>query len=387
MTTKETDSKYVAHAYGRFDVALKSGKGSTLYDENAKKYIDLGSGIGVTAFGICDGEWQNAVKAQLEQLQHVSNLYYTSPCAKLAELLCEKTGFKKVFFANSGAEANEGAIKFARKYSYEKYGSGRSTIITLENSFHGRTITTLAATGQEEFHTVFFPFTEGFKHCPANDSEALKNMISDDVCAIMLECIQGEGGVINIERQFAETVNEIAKEKDILIIVDEVQTGNGRTGKYFAFEHFNLKPDIVSTAKGLGGGLPIGAVLFGEKTADCVTPGSHGSTFGGNPIAAAGAVSIVKRIDGALLSEVTKKGEYINAFLKNVKGVKALSGLGLMIGIETEKDASDIAKKCLEKGLLVLTAHGNKVRLLPALNISYEELDEGLNILKEVIEE
>ncbi len=387
MTTKETDSKYVAHAYGRFDVALKSGKGSTLYDENAKKYIDLGSGIGVTAFGICDGEWQNAVKAQLEQLQHVSNLYYTSPCAKLAELLCEKTGFKKVFFANSGAEANEGAIKFARKYSYDKYGSGRSTIITLENSFHGRTITTLAATGQEEFHTVFFPFTEGFKHCPANDSEALKNMISDDVCAIMLECIQGEGGVINIEQQFADTVNEIAKEKDILIIVDEVQTGNGRTGKYFAFEHFNLKPDIVSTAKGLGGGLPIGAVLFGEKTADCVTPGSHGSTFGGNPIAAAGAISIVKRIDGALLSEVTKKGEYINAFLKNVKGVKALSGLGLMIGIETEKDASDIAKKCLEKGLLVLTAHGNKVRLLPALNISYEELDEGLNILKEVIEE
>ena len=387
MTTKETDSKYVAHAYGRFDVVLKSGKGSTLYDENAKKYIDLGSGIGVTAFGICDGEWQNAVKAQLEQLQHVSNLYYTSPCAELAELLCEKTGFKKVFFANSGAEANEGAIKFARKYSYDKYGSGRATIITLENSFHGRTITTLAATGQEEFHTVFFPFTEGFKHCPANDSEALKNMISDDVCAIMLECIQGEGGVINIEQQFADTVNEIAKEKDILIIVDEVQTGNGRTGKYFAFEHFNLKPDIVSTAKGLGGGLPIGAVLFGEKTADCVTPGSHGSTFGGNPIAAAGAVSIVKRIDGALLSEVTKKGEYINAFLKNVKGVKALSGLGLMIGIETEKDASDIAKKCLEKGLLVLTAHGNKLRLLPALNISYEELDEGLNILKEVIEE
>lgn len=387
MTTKETDSKYVAHAYGRFDVALKSGKGSTLYDENAKKYIDLGSGIGVTAFGICDGEWQKAVKEQLEQLQHVSNLYYTSPCAKLAELLCEKTGFKKVFFANSGAEANEGAIKFARKYSYDKYGSGRSTIITLENSFHGRTITTLAATGQEEFHTVFFPFTEGFKHCPANDSEALKNMINDDVCAIMLECIQGEGGVINIEKQFADTISKIAEEKDILIIVDEVQTGNGRTGKYFAFEHFNLKPDIVSTAKGLGGGLPIGAVLFGEKTADCVTPGSHGSTFGGNPIAAAGAVSIVKRIDGALLSEVTKKGEYINAFLKNVKGVKALSGLGLMIGIETEKDAYDIAKKCLEKGLLVLTAHGNKVRLLPALNISYEELDEGLNILKEVIEE
>lgn len=387
MTTKETDSKYVAHAYGRFDVALKSGKGSTLYDENAKKYIDLGSGIGVTAFGICDGEWQKAVKAQLEQLQHVSNLYYTSPCAKLAELLCEKTGFKKVFFANSGAEANEGAIKFARKYSFDKYGSGRSTIITLENSFHGRTITTLAATGQEEFHTVFFPFTEGFKYCPANDSEALKNMISDDVCAVMLECIQGEGGVINIEKQFADTISKIAEEKDILIIVDEVQTGNGRTGKYFAFEHFNLKPDIVSTAKGLGGGLPIGAVLFGEKTADCVTPGSHGSTFGGNPIAAAGAVSIVKRIDSALLDEVTKKGEYICNYLKSIKGVKTLSGLGLMIGIETEKDAYDIAKKCLEKGLLVLTAHGNKVRLLPALNISYEELDEGLNILKEVIEE
>ena len=387
MTTKETDNEFVAHAYGRFDVALDKGSGSTLYDESGKKYVDFGSGIGVTAFGISDEIWKNAVEEQLNKLQHVSNLYYTSPCAKLAKLLCEKTGMKKVFFANSGAEANEGAIKFARKYSFDKYGEGRATIITLENSFHGRTITTLAATGQDEFHTTFFPFTEGFKYCPANDSEALKNMISDDVCAIMIECIQGEGGVIDITQKFADTVKEIAESNDILIVVDEVQTGNGRTGKYFAYEHLGLKPDIVSTAKGLGGGLPIGAVIFGEKTADCVTPGTHGSTFGGNPIAAAGAVSIVSRIDGALLNEVTEKGEYIRKYLNKIKGVKSVSGKGLMIGIETDKNAGDICKKCLEKGLLVLTAHNNKVRLLPALNISYGELDEGLKILKEAIEE
>ncbi|MCR5207551.1 MAG: aspartate aminotransferase family protein [Eubacterium sp.] len=387
MTIKEIDSNFVAHAYGRFDVVLDNGKGSTLYDENGKKYIDFGSGIGVTAFGICDDLWKNAVKEQLDRLQHVSNLYYTAPCAELAALLCEKTGMKKVFFANSGAEANEGAIKFARKYSYDKYGEGRATIITLENSFHGRTVTTLAATGQEEFHTIFFPFTEGFKHCPANDCEALNKMITPDVCAIMLEAIQGEGGVINITQEFADAVSALANENDLLIIVDEVQTGNGRTGKYFAYEHLGLKPDIVSTAKGLGGGLPIGAVLFGEKTEGCVTPGTHGSTFGGNPIAAAGAVSIVKRIDGELLKSVSEKGEYIVDFLNGVKGVKDISGAGLMIGISTDKDAAETAKKCLEKGLLVLTAHGNKVRLLPALNISYGELDEGLNILKEVIEE
>lgn len=386
MNTKQLDNEFVAHSYGRFDVALKSGKGSTLYDEDGKEYIDFGSGIGVTAFGIADEEWKAAVKAQLDLLQHVSNLYYTSPCAELAQLLCKKTGMKKVFFSNSGAEANECAIKFARKYSFDKYGEGRSTIITLCDSFHGRTITTLAATGQDEFHTTFMPFTEGFKYCPANDSEALQNMITDDVCAIMLEIVQGEGGVNNLKPEFVETINNIAGENDILIIADEVQTGNGRSGKYFAYEHYGLTPDIVTTAKGLGGGLPIGATLFGEKTADCITPSSHGSTFGGNPVACAGAVSIVKRIDNEFLNSVNEKAEYITDFVKSINGVKSISGLGLMIGIETNKNAKDIATKCLEKGLLVLTAHKNKVRLLPALNISYEEINKGLEILKEAIE-
>lgn len=385
MDTKETDSKYVAHSYSRFNVELVSGKGSTLYDEAGKEYIDFGSGIGVTAFGIADDEWKNAVVNQLDKLQHTSNLYYTAPCAELAKLLCEKTGLKKVFFANSGAEANEGAIKFARKYSYEKYGEGRSTIITLENSFHGRTITTLSATGQDLFHTTFGPFTPGFKYCPANDIKALNELASDDVCAIMFECVQGEGGVCNLDFEFVQEIERIANEKDILIVVDEVQTGNGRTGKYFSYMHYGINPDIVSTAKGLAGGLPMGAVLFGKKLENEVTPGSHGSTFGGNPIAAAGAISIVKRMDEKFLNEVSKKSEYINHFLGNISGVKSISGMGLMLGIETEKAAKNIANECLEKGLLVLTAK-TKIRLLPALNITYEELDKGLNILKEVIE-
>ncbi len=385
MTTKEIDKKYVSATYGRFDVELVSGKGSTLYDENGKEYIDFGSGIGVTAFGISDDEWKIAVIDQLNKLQHVSNLYYTAPCAELAKLLCEKTGMKKVFFSNSGAEANEGAIKFARKYSFDKYGEGRSTIITLVNSFHGRTITTLAATGQDSFHTSFAPFTEGFKYCPANDVDTLKKMATDDVCAIMFECVQGEGGVLNLDEDFVKAIEEIAEEKDILMVVDEVQTGNGRTGKYFAYMNFGIKPDIVSTAKGIAGGLPMGAVLFADKLNDTVTPGSHGSTFGGNPIAAAGAVSIVKRIDDEFLKNVNEKSEYIKNFLKNVNGVKSISGMGLMLGIETEKNAKEIANTCLEKGLLVLTAK-TKIRLLPALNISYNEIDKGLNILKEVIE-
>lgn len=386
MNTKELDNEYVAHAYGRFDVCLNKGKGSTLYDEQGKKYIDFGSGIGVTAFGICDDEWKNAVIEQLGKVQHVSNLYYTEPCAKLAKLLCDKTGMKKVFFGNSGAEANEGAIKFARKYSYDKYGEGRATIITLTDSFHGRTITTLAATGQDVFHTTFGPFTDGFKYCPANDIDALKSMITDDVCAIMFECVQGEGGVNNLTQEFVDTIKSIANVKDILTIVDEVQTGNGRTGTYFAYEQFGLKPDIVSTAKGLAGGLPMGAVIFGDKVCDCVTPSSHGSTFGGNPIAAAGAISVVERIDNTFLKTVNEKSEYIISALNDIKGINDISGLGLMLGIAADKNAGDIAKECLEKGLLVLTAHKNKVRLLPALNISYEEIDEGLKILKEVIE-
>lgn len=385
MGIKETDDQYVSHAYGRFNVVLTDGKGSTVHDENGKEYIDFGSGIGVTAFGIADEEWKNAVIEQLGRIQHTSNLYYTEPCAELAKLLCEKTGMKKVFFGNSGAEANEGMIKFARKYSYDKYGEGRKTIITLVNSFHGRTVTTLSATGQEGFHKIFGPFTPGFKYCPANDIEALNAMITDDVCAIMFECVQGEGGVLNLNADFVKEIARIAREKDILMCVDEVQTGNGRTGKYFSYMHYGIEPDIVSTAKGLAGGLPMGAVLFGSKLEDTVTPGSHGSTFGGNPIAAAGAISIVKRIDDTFLQEVSDKSKYIVSKLKEIKGVKSVSGMGLMLGIETDYKAADIANKCLEKGLLVLTAK-TKIRLLPALNITKEETDKGLSILKEVIE-
>ena len=385
MNTKELDNQYVAHAYGRFDVALTKGQGSTLYDENGKKYIDFGSGIGVTAFGINDPVWTKAVEEQLHRVQHTSNLYYTAPCAKLAQLLCEKSGMKKVFFGNSGAEANEGAIKFARKYSFDKYGAGRSTIITLVNSFHGRTITTLAATGQDSFHTVFDPFTPGFKYCPANDIEALQAAATDDVCAVLFECVQGEGGVNDLSPTFVSAIAKLAKEKDILIAVDEVQTGNGRTGTYFAYQQYGITPDIVTTAKGLGGGLPIGAVLFGEKLQDTMTPGSHGSTFGGNPVVAAGACSIVERIDDDFLSEVQRKSEKIRTALAKVKGVQSISGMGLMLGIETDKPAGEVAKACLANGLLILTAK-TKLRLLPALNISDAELDEGLEILKGVLE-
>lgn len=385
MNTKELDNQYVAHAYGRFDVALTKGQGSTLYDEDGKKYIDFGSGIGVTAFGINDPVWTKAVEEQLHRVQHTSNLYYTAPCAKLAQLLCGKSGMKKVFFGNSGAEANEGAIKFARKYSFDKYGAGRSTIITLVNSFHGRTITTLAATGQDSFHTVFDPFTPGFKYCPANDIEALQAAATDDVCAVLFECVQGEGGVNNLSPTFVSAIAKLAKEKDILIAVDEVQTGNGRTGTYFAYQQYGITPDIVTTAKGLGGGLPIGAVLFGEKLQDTMTPGSHGSTFGGNPVVAAGACSIVERIDDDFLSEVQRKSEKIRTALAKVKGVKSISGMGLMLGIETDKPAGEVAKAFLANGLLILTAK-TKLRLLPALNISDAELDEGLEILKGVLE-
>lgn len=385
MDTKGLDSQYVAKAYNRFDVVLTHGKGATLYDENDKKYIDFGAGIGVNAFGCADEKWINAVEEQLGKVQHTSNLYYTEPCARLAKLLCEKSGMKKVFFGNSGAEANEGAIKFARKYSFDKYGEGRSTIITLKNSFHGRTITTLAATGQDSFHTVFGPFTQGFKYCPANDIEALRNMATDDVCAIMFECVQGEGGVNNLDMDFVKAAADIANEKDILLVVDEVQTGNGRTGKYFAYQNFGITPDIVTTAKGLGGGLPIGAVLFGEKLKDTVAPGTHGSTFGGNPVVAAGACSIVERIDDEFLEKVREKSEYIRTFLAKVKGVKSVTGMGLMLGVEIDKNAAETAKECLAEGLLVLTAK-TKIRLLPPLNISEEELTQGLNILKGVLE-
>ncbi len=373
------DKAYILNTYARFPVSIVSGKGSEVYDEKGKRYIDMGSGIGVTAFGLCDDVWVNAVTAQLGTLQHMSNLYYTEPCVKLAELLCTKTGMKKVFFCNSGAEANECVIKAARKYGAEKKRSDYYTIVTLENSFHGRTVTTLAATGQEHYHQLFHPLTKGFVHTPANDFEALKKTaLENKACAIMLECVQGEGGVLVLERDFITKVAAFAKEENILLIVDEVQTGNGRTGTLYAYENFGITPDLVSTAKGIGGGLPLGAALFGEKVEDILHFGDHGSTFGGNPVSCAGAVSILERLDDAFLLEVKAKSDYVFSALQNQKGIRSVSGLGLMIGIETEKDAKAVVSECMARGVLCLTAK-HKVRLLPALNIP-------MNLLKEAVE-
>ena len=387
MDYKALDKEYVANTYGKYSVQFVEGKGSLLYDEGGKEYIDLGSGIGVTAFGINDPLWNEAVIGQVNKLSHVSNLYYTAPQIELAKKLCEKTGMKKVFFSNSGAEANECAIKTARKYSTDKYGKDRNIIVTLVNSFHGRTVTTLAATGQKVFHDHFYPFTEGFIYAEANDSEALKALVdaNPNICAIMIETIQGEGGVMPLEQDFVDTVVACAKEKDLLIVVDEVQTGNGRTGKMYGYMNFGIEPDVVSTAKGLAGGLPMGATLFNAKTEFVLTEGSHGSTFGGNPICAAGAVSVVDRLTEEFLHEVAKKGEYIKKELTGAKGVKSVAGMGLMLGIETEAPPKEIIAACLEKGVVVLSAK-NKVRLLPALNIPEEQLKNGIAILKEVIE-
>ena len=387
MNTYEIDKKYVANTYNRFPVNIVSGKGSICFDENGKRYIDLGSGIGVTAFGLCDDVWADAVTKQVNTLQHTSNLYYTDPCAKLAQMLCEKTGLKKVFFANSGAEANECAIKVARKYASDKKGEEYYNIITLVNSFHGRTVTTLAATGQEHYHELFQPLTNGFLHTPANDIDALCKMVAENkTAAIMIECVQGEGGVIALDSDFVQAVYKICQENDILMIVDEVQTGNGRTGKMYAYMNFGVSPDIVTTAKGLGGGLPIGACMLGEKTENVLGFGDHGSTYGGNPVCSAGAVSVIERLDDAFLAEVKEKGEFIFDFFKGVEGVEGVSGLGMMVGVKTKANASDIVKKCMEKGVLLLTAK-DKVRLLPALNIPKDVLKEALEIIKSVIEE
>lgn len=382
----ENDKQFVANTYGRFNAELVSGHGAEITDVNGKTYIDLGSGIAVNTFGINDTEWKAAVTEQLNLIQHTSNLYYSKPCVELAKLLCEKSGMKKVFFGNSGAEANECAIKTARKYYSDNHNGKEGKIITLINSFHGRTITTLSATGQDVFHKDFGPFTPGFDFVPANDCEALKKAVGNDTAAVMFEPVQGEGGVNALSQEFVDCIKSEAEKYGFLIIADEVQTGNGRTGKYFASEHFNLKPDIITTAKGLGGGLPIGACIFGEKTEFTLGTGDHGSTFGGNPVVSAGAVSIVKRIDGNLLREVTEKSEYIKAALLKIKGVKSVSGLGLMLGIETEKPAKELAKKALERGVLILTAK-TKLRMLPPLNITKEQLDKALEILKEIIEE
>ncbi len=385
---KQADCSFVANTYGRFPVAVEKGENATCYDFDGKEYIDFSSGIGVNSLGFCDKGWIEAVTSQLGTLQHISNLYYTKPCTDAAKLLCEKTGMKKVFFSNSGAESNEGAIKCARKYSYEKYGEGRSKVITLVNSFHGRTVTTLAATGQDVFHRFFFPFTEGFEFVAANDIDELKKALDGTVCAVMVELIQGEGGVMPLDVDYVKAVEGICKEKDIVFIVDEVQTGVGRTGELFAFQHYGVNPDIVTTAKGIGGGLPLGCVIFGEKTENVFGPGDHATTFGGNPVATAGAAHILSRLDEAFLSEVKAKGEYMRKKIMHMPHVVGIDGLGLMMGVrldDTVKSA-DVVKKGIEKGALLLTAKA-KVRLLPPLTISYGEIDKGLAAMEAALTE
>ena len=375
-----TDKEFVANTYARFPIDIVSGKGSLVTDSDGKEYIDLGSGIAVNTFGVADDEWIKAVTAQLGKFQHTSNLYYTEPCAALAEELCKRTGMKKVFFSNSGAEANECAIKAARKYAADKKGKDCFKIITLNNSFHGRTLTTLAATGQEAFHRDFLPLTEGFVSVEPTP-DALTAAVGDDTAAIMFEIVRGEGGVIPLERPFIDAAVGIAKEKDILLIADEVQCGNGRSGKLYAYMNYGFMPDIVSTAKGLCGGLPLGATMLGEKVENVFTPGSHGSTFGGNPVCCAGALNILSRLDDALLREVSEKSEYIFSEMSGADGVESVSGLGLMIGIKTKKPAKEVVSECMKNGVLALTAK-DRVRLLPALNIPFDLLKKALEILK-----
>ncbi len=383
MSITALDKEYVAGTYGRFPVELVSGKGSVFTGSDGKRYIDMGSGIGVTAFGCADDVWVAAVTAQLGKLQHASNLYYTEPCAKLAQALCEKTGMKKVFFSNSGAEANECAIKVARKYSAEKKGDEYYTIITLVNSFHGRTLTTLSATGQEHFHKLFNPLTPGFVSVEANNVAALEEAVATcKPAGIMFEVVQGEGGVLPLTAEFVTTAAKLAKEHDIPLMVDEVQTGNGRTGKLYGYMHFGIQPDIVSTAKGLGGGLPIGATLMSEKVQNVLGPGDHGSTYGGNPVCCAGALSVIDRLDDAFLAEVQAKSAYIFSALEGAAGIQSVSGMGLMIGIKTDRPAKEIVLECIKKGVLCLTAK-DKVRLLPALNIPMDVLKEAVEIIKE----
>ena len=388
MSITENDKQYIANTYARFPVELVSGKGAILKDSEGKEYIDLGAGIAVNVFGIADDEWLTAVTNQLSTLTHTSNLYFTEPCSTLAKMLCERTGMKKAFFGNSGAEANECAIKVARRYAFDKYGDeSHSTIITLKNSFHGRTIATLTATGQDGYHTHFGPFVDGFVYAEANNAEDVRKLAEENNCvAIMMELVQGEGGVCKLDKEFVDEVRKIADEKDMLIIIDEVQTGNGRTGSLYAFQQYGLMPDIVTTAKGIGGGLPIGVAMLGEKVENVLVPGSHGTTFGGNPVCCAGACNIISRIDDELLSEVQAKSKYIFEEFEGAQGVKSVSGLGLMVGIETEKEAKEIVNACLQKGVLILTAK-TKVRLLPPLNIGWDELKKAVAILKETIAE
>ena len=387
MSIMDMDKAYVAGTYKRFPVEIVSGKGSHAVDSNGKTYVDMGSGIGVTAFGYGDEAWKAAVCAQLDKVQHTSNLYYTEPCAKLAKLLCEKTGMKKVFFANSGAEANECAIKAARKYSAEKKGADCYTIVTLQNSFHGRTLTTLAATGQDHFHELYQPLTPGFVHVPANDIQALKDCVAKvKVAGILMEVVQGEGGVLPLTAEYLAAANKLAHEQDIPLMMDEVQIGNGRSGKLYGYMNFDVQPDIVSTAKGLGGGLPIGACLLGEKVQNVLGFGDHGSTYGGNPVCCAGGVSIIGRLTDDFLAEVQKKSAYVFESLTNAPGIESVTGLGLMIGVKPVAPAAEVVKACMERGVLCLTAK-NKVRLLPALNIPMEDLKFAVETIRAVAAE
>ena len=383
---KQLDSENIMHTYARYDVCLTHGSGVYAYDDSDKKYIDVSSGIGVNSLGYCNPGWVKAVTEQASKIQHISNYYYSPVAGELAQKLTKATGLSKVFFGNSGAEANECAIKVARKYSFDKYGEDRNRIVTLENSFHGRTIATLSATGQEVFHNYFFPFVEGFDYAKANDIESLLSKITDKTCAVMLETVQGEGGVNILKPDYLKEVRKICDERDILLIVDEVQTGVCRTGKLYGYMHSGITPDIVTSAKGLGGGLPIGICMVGEKLSEVMGPSSHGTTFGSNPVVCAGANYIIDTVNTPdFIEEVNKKGEYIKEELLKIKGVKAVRQQGLMIGIEVEGTAGEIAKKCTENGLLIITAK-TLLRMLPPLNITYDEIDEALSVLKKVME-
>ena len=385
---KQLDSDYIAQTYGRFNLALSHGKSCQVWDFEGNEYLDFTSGIGVNSLGWADEDWLKAVVHQASSLAHTSNLFFTEPSSRLAKKLAEVSGLKRVFFANSGAEANEGAIKTARKYSHDKYGKDRATVLTLVNSFHGRTISTLSATGQEVFHQHFFPFTKGFDHTPANELRALETRLGQkDVCAIILEVVQGEGGVCSLDHEYLQGVQALCHQYDVLLIIDEVQTGIGRTGTMFAYQQFGLTPDIITLAKGLGGGLPIGAFVLGEKVQDTLGKSDHGSTFGANPVSCAGANAVLAKIDDAFLAEVKRKGEKLQKALAALPKVKSVSGLGLMIGVEFEEGtkAADIVAKCIEKGVLFLTAK-TKLRLLPPLIINDEQIEKGIALLKEVLE-
>lgn len=386
MDIRALDRTYIANTYDRYDPVLVSGQGSIVFDDAGRRYIDMGTGIAVNAFGVADPVWAAAVAEQAGRIQHACNKYYTGPQALLAERLCARTGMRKVFFGNSGAEANECALKVARKYGSDRYGTARPNIITLENSFHGRTIATLAATGQAAMHQHFGPFPDGFRYAPAGDVAALERLFDGTVCGMLIELVQGEGGVNVLDPGYVRAVERLCRENDALFMIDEVQTGNGRTGTLYAYQGYGVEPDAVTTAKGLAGGLPIGATLLGARAADVLKSGDHGSTFGGNPVCAAAALSILDRIDEALLADVRKKGAYLKETLSAAAGVKSVTGLGLMLGVEAEKPAADIVRRCMERGVLALTAK-NKVRLLPALNIPFELLAEAAEIIKGVIEE